>query len=95
MYEIVIAIMAVFAVWGVADILRDACKILLRSGKKDRIIIYVRSDTERVEGVVRSLMLNNPTAEIVVLDESSKAELRSIVDRLCREYPCVHIGKLD
>ncbi|MBQ7793049.1 MAG: hypothetical protein IJ366_00875 [Clostridia bacterium] len=95
MYAIAIAVMSVFAVWGVMCILRDVCERLLSGGKCDRVIIYVKSDAERVEGVVRSLMLKNPTAEIVVADEGCADELRSIVDKLCRDYACVHIGKLD
>lgn len=95
MYEITIAIMAIFAVWGVIDILSDILGRVLKGNSCDRIIIYVKSDKARIEGVVRSLMLKNPTAEIVVLNEGNNGELRAVIDKLCRDFACVHIGKLD
>ncbi len=94
MYEIAVAVMAVFAVWGIIDIISGALSRILSTSSCDRIVIYVKSDKARLEGVVRSLMLKNPTAEIVIVEEDAKDELRTVIDKLCRDFAKIHMGRL-
>ncbi len=89
MYEIMIAIMSVFAVLGVINILSGICTHLLRKGTYGKITIYVESEAGNLEGDVRSLLLKNPTAEIVIKDTGEKE--RVIVERLERDNPRIHL----
>ncbi len=96
MPEAVVAIMSVFAVYGLISIIREICtQFLVKAGESDRIVIYVKSNTERIEGVVRSLMIKNPGAEIIVTSKDKGGEVREIIDKLSRDYGRIHIGRLE
>ncbi|MEE0944073.1 MAG: hypothetical protein UIM24_01290 [Clostridia bacterium] len=96
MTAVVVAVLSVFAVYGVMALIREICvQILANAGEYDRIIIYVKSDAERMEGVVRSLMVKNPTAEIVIVPKEKGGEVREIIDKLSCDYGRIHIGRMD
>ena len=91
-----VAVLAVLAVFGAMSLLRDLCCCLLRRGAPcDSVLIDVRGSSESVEGTVRSLMLKNPNAEIIIVDEGKSREMREILDRLCRECAQVHIERVE
>ncbi len=95
MYAAGVAVMCVFAVYGIITFVHSICEKLLRKGICDRVLIYVKSSAKNTEGVVRSLMLKNPGAEIIVVDEGDSIELRKILDHLCQDYARVHIARLE
>lgn len=96
MTAVVVSVLSVFAVYGVMALIREICtQLLANAGEYDRIIIYVKSNSERVEGVVRSLMIKNPTAEIVIVPKENGDEVREIIDRLSRDYGRIHIGRME
>ena len=89
---LIFSIVLIFAVYGVAVIVkRWICRFMTCEGN-DKIIIYVKSSEERIEAVVRSLMINNPCAEIIVVDEGKSEALRQILDKLCSECARLHIS---
>lgn len=90
-----IAIMSVFAVYGLLCLLEKICKGILKGRYCDRIIIYVKSAGERLEYTVRSLMIRNPTAEIIIADDEHADEIREIADKLAHDYGRIHVGRLD
>lgn len=96
MTAVVVAVLSVFAVYGVLSLVREVCvQLLANAGEYDRIIIYVKSDSERMEGIVRSLMIKNPTAEIVIVPKDKGQEVREIIDKLSSDYGRIHIGRMD
>lgn len=96
MTAVVVSVLSVFAVYGVMALIREICtQLLANAGEYDRVIIYVKSNSERVEGVVRSLMIKNPTAEIVIVPKENGGEVREIIDRLSRDYGRIHIGRME
>lgn len=96
MTAVVVSVLSVFAVYGVMALIREICtQLLANAGEYDRVIIYVKSNSERVEGVVRSLMIKNPTAEIVIVPKENGGEVRGIIDRLSRDYGRIHIGRME
>ncbi len=89
-----VAILLLFAVFGViclAESILDGFFEKNRVG--DKIIIYVKTNEERLEGLVRHLIAKNPYAKIIVSDEEKSAEIEKIVDNLAKEYAEVYIGK--
>ncbi|MBS7298312.1 MAG: hypothetical protein KIG65_04455 [Eubacteriales bacterium] len=96
MDAVVIAILSVFAVYGVLALIKEICSLLLsNTGDLDRIVIYLKSDAERLENAARTLMLKNPTAEIVIIPKDKSTEIREIADKLSRDFACIHIGRLE
>ena len=95
MQTAIVAIMSVFAVYGLLCLLEKICERLLSAKNCDRIIIYVKSSGERLEYTVRSLMLRNPTAEIIICDDEHAGEIREIADKLAGDYGRIHIGRLE
>ncbi len=94
MQAAIVAIMSVFAVYGLLCLLEKICERLLSGKNCDRIIIYVKSSGERLEYTVRSLMLKNPTAEIIIADDEHVGEIREIADKLASDYGRIHIGRM-
>ena len=87
------AILAIFGVYGMMTLLEKLCNILLgKVGGCERIVIYVKGDCKNIEGVVRSLMIKNPVAEIIVTDSEKSDELSNILDKLCQDNTQVHIS---
>lgn len=84
---------ALLAVFGVYGMLTFAGQVLDRLCRKDcsSVLIYVRGESESIESTVRTLMLKNPGAEIIITDEGKSKELREILDMLCRDCARVHI----
>lgn len=95
MQAIAVAIMSVFAVYGLLCLLEKLCDRVLKGKNCDRIIIYVKSAGERLEYTVRSLMIKNPTAEIIIADDEHAGEIREIADKLASDYGRIHIGRLE
>ena len=89
---IVFSIVLVFAVYGIAVLIGKWICRFLACGE-DKIIIYVKSNEQRIEAVVRSLMVNNPCAEIIVVDEGKSESMREILDKLCVECARLHIKR--
>ncbi len=88
MYEITIAIMSVFAVLGVMNIIHSVCEFLLRKKADSIITIYIETDAVALESEARALLFKNPTAEIVIKDKGG--ECREVAERLKRETPRIH-----
>lgn len=87
-----VAVLSVFAVYGVITAVKEICVGLLANAEKDdKIIICVKSNAERAEGAVRSLMLKNPTAEIILIPEGDNRDIDVIAAELCRNYAAVRI----
>ena len=95
MQAVVVAIMSVFAVYGLLCLLEKFCERVLKGRDCDRIIIYVKSADERLEYTVRSLMIKNPTAEIIIADSENAGEIREIADKLAHDYARIHVGRLE
>lgn len=96
MPPVAVAVFSVFAVYGIICVVKELCeKLLGKFCDCDRIIIYVKTDCERLESVVRSLMIKNPNAEIIVAESDKSAEVREIADRLCRDCAKIHIGRVE
>lgn len=91
----IVAIMSVFAVYGFLCLLEKICERLLSGKNCDRIIIYVKSAGERLEYTVRSLMIKNPTAEIIIADNEHAGEIREIADKLAHDYARIHVGRME
>ena len=89
------ALLAVFGVYGILNLVRKICDWLLaKSRSADHVVIYVKGSSESIETTVRTLMLRNPCAEIIVVDEGKSGEMREILDRLCQDCARIHIGRL-
>lgn len=95
MQAIAVAIMSVFAVYGLLCLIEKICERALKGKYCDRIIIYVKTAGERLEYTVRSLMIKNPTAEIIIAESEYADEIREIADKLAHDYGRIHIGRLD
>ncbi len=90
---IITSIILIFAVYGIAVLVgRWICRFMACGGE-DKIIIYVKSNEQRVETVVRSLMIHNPSAEIIVVDEGKSENMGKILDSLCTECARIHIRR--
>lgn len=90
---IIFSIVLIFAVYGAAVIVKRWICRFTACGGDDKIIIYVKSNEQRIEAVVRSLMVNNPCAEIIVVDEGKSESMREILDKLCVECARLHIKR--
>lgn len=89
---IITSIILVFAVYGIAVLIgRWICRFTACG--EDKIIIYVKSNEQRIESVVRNLMIHNPFAEIIVVDEGKSEGMREILDKLCKECARLHIRR--
>jgi hypothetical protein len=86
-----VAVLTVFAVYGVITLVKEAAERLLR-GSDEKVLIYLRAKEESLEAAVRELMIKNPRAEIIVIDEGKSREVREILDNLCRDFARVHIA---
>lgn len=85
------AILAVFGVYGILNIVhRLCCRLLRGTCCHDRIVIYVEGQSESIESTVRSLMLKNPNAEIIIANDGKNCELCDILDRLCHDCERIH-----
>lgn len=94
MTSFVVAVLSVFAVYGIITAVKGICvRILTNAEKEDEVIICVKSNAERAEGAVRSLMLKNPTAEFVIIPEGENREVDKIIENLCRDYAAVHLAR--
>ena len=91
---ILISAIMIFAVYGVSVVAKRLCaRVLCGAYENDKILIYVKSKEERIEAVVRSLMINNPGAEIIVVDEGKSENMRIILDKLTAECARIHIKR--
>lgn len=88
------AVLAVFGVYGILNIAHKlCCRLLRKTCCRDRITIYVDGTPESIESTVRSLLVKNPNAEIIIADNGQSRELCYILDRLCGDCARVHIAK--
>ena len=89
------AVLAVFGVYGILNILHKlCCRLLCGACRRCRIVIYVEGKSDSIESAVRSLMLKNPNAEIVIAEEGKSRELCEIIDKLCCDCERIHIAKI-
>lgn len=94
MEPFVAALLAVFGVYGIISLVHQlCCRLLCEPRCCNRIVIYVEGKIDNIESTVRSLMLKNPDAEIVIADECS-GEQHEILEKLCRDYTQVHIAPI-
>ncbi len=82
MYEITIAILSVFAVWGMMDIVGKVCDRLLGRKPSGKITIYLDCAANAIECMARSLLRKNPTAEIIIVSDDKESQ--AIAERLSR-----------
>ena len=94
MEAIYVAVLSLFAVYGVISFIESLIDGFFEKNRMgDKVIIYVKTSEERLEGVVRHLINKNPTAEIIVSDEENSEEIGKIIKNLEKEYASVYIGK--
>lgn len=71
-------------------------RFLHRDIKNQYVLVNIESDGDGAEGVIRCLMRENPDSEIVVVNNSDEQEITEIIEKLCHDYPRVHMpGELD
>lgn len=54
------------------------------------IVIGVKNHSDSIEGIVRLLMKQHPSSEIMIIDYGSHDETPEIIDKLCKDYTCIH-----
>ena len=93
---IFVAFFSLFAVFGFVNFVEAVIDGFFdKNCRGDKIVIYVKTSEERLEGVVRHLINKNPTAKIIVSGEENSEEIEKIVDNLAKEYANVYIGKAE
>lgn len=95
MQAVTVAVMSVFAVCGFWYIAEKICAYLLDCKSCDRIVMYVSKPDEKLEYTVRSQIMKNPNAEIVIEETACTEETRKIAEHLAECYPQVYLGELE
>ena len=96
MEVLIVAVLSLFAVFGLVSFVEAVIDgFFEKNHMGDKIIIYVKTNEERLEGVVRHLINKNPNAKIVVSGEEDSEEIEEIVENLAKEYAYVYIGKAE
>ncbi|MDO4618125.1 MAG: hypothetical protein Q4B31_01215 [Clostridia bacterium] len=90
-----LAFLSLFAVYGIISMIDSIVDGIYQKRRgTDRVLIYVKSTEERIEGLIRHLVYKNPNAEIIIANDEDRQEIREILDKLTKEYASVSIGRM-
>lgn len=64
-----------------------------KSVKNHYILVNIEDDSSNTEGIIRTLMRENPSSEIVLVNNSDEEEVSLIIEKLCKDYTRLHTTK--
>lgn len=84
------ALLAVFAVYGLAQIVYAIYKRVMRCGAECRYVLLTVHESG-AEEAVRSVLRDNPGSEVIVVNKSHSCDTPDILKRLEKDFPQLHI----
>ena len=89
--SVALCLVAIFASVGVVFTISSVLRMIFcRHSPNPCIVIGVKNHGESIEGIVRLLMKQHPKSEIMIIDYGSEDDTPEIIDKLCKDYDCIH-----